>query len=468
VARINRCGPGKRIAASRRSAFVTHVVNEYNMKRSAAVGSMPPAEPTGEPIIPMNTLPIRSFIFLFHRGIRIAALTVAASAALCAAQSKPPADNPEPDVLVLANGDTLHGKFLSATAGKVTFHCEPLGDISLSWDKIKELHATGQFGVLNQSVALRGKHRHFQFPVGKIDVADQQVTVHPENGPAPAPTPVKNAQYIMDSATLEKEINHEPSFLAGWNGAATAGATLVSATSNQYTFTGAVNLIRSIPGVTWLDPRNKTIVGFNEAYGKITQPAYSYPATPPATGSIAVPAIVTKSSIFHLGAERDEYFSPRVYALAQTAFDHNYAQDLQLQQIYGGGFGWTVVKAPRQELDLKGTLQYEEQQFVPGSGNVNQNLIGSTFAANYVLHLKLLALTQAVSFIPAYNRFSAYSASETNTVTFPTYKKLGFSLGTVDTYLNDAPFTGTSATPPTRPNSFQFTMGLTYAFKSSY
>jgi hypothetical protein len=157
------------------------------------------------------------------------------------------------------------------------------------------------------------------------------VTVHPENAPSTPPTPVKNIPYIMDSAELDKQINHEPNFFTGWNGAATAGATLVSATSNQYTFTGAVNLIRAIPTVTWLDPRNKTLFDFNEAYGKITQPAYFYPAPAPGTGSISVPAVVTKSSIFHSGAERDEYFSPRVYALAQTAFDHNYAQDLQLQ-----------------------------------------------------------------------------------------------------------------------------------------
>jgi Protein of unknown function, DUF481 len=419
----------------------------------------------------METFPFRAFIALLHRGIRIAMpAAVLGAAALCIAQSKPAATaaNPEPDVLVLTNGDTLHGKFVGATAGNVTFHSDPLGDISLSWDKIKELHVTEQFGVLNQIIAVRGKQRHIQFPVGTIDVADQMVTVHPENAPPTAPIPVKNAQYIMDNAALDKQINHEPGFFTGWNGSATAGATVVSATSNQYTFTGAVNLIRTIPTVPWLDTRNKTIFGFNESYGKITQPAYSYPATLPGTGSIAVPAVVTESSITHFGAERDEYFSPRVYALGQVAFDHNYAQDLQIQQIYGGGFGWTIEKSPKQEFDLKATIQYEEQQFTPGSGSMNQNLIGSTFAANYLLHLKLLTLAQALSFIPAYNRFSAYSASETNAVTFPAYKNLGFSLGTVDTYLNDAPFIGTSTTAPTKPNSFQFTMGLTYAIKSKY
>jgi hypothetical protein len=416
----------------------------------------------------MKLFPLGSYISVFYRGILAAFLTATlGSAILCAAQNKP-APNSAPDVLVLANGDTLHGKFVSETAGTVTFHSDVLGDISLSWDKIKELHATEQFGVLNQAVSLRRKRQHMKFPVGTLDVADQLVTVHPENAAAPAPIPVKNAQYIMQSAALEKEINREPDFLSGWNGAATAGATLVSATSNQYTFTGAVDLIRTVPTVSWLDARNKTIFGFNESYGKITQPAYSYPAPPPGTGTIPVPSIVTESSITHFGAERDEYFSPRVYALGQAAFDHNFAQDLQLQQIYGGGFGWTVVKDPHQELDLKGTIQYEKQQFVPGTGNVNKNLIGSTFAASYLLHLKLLTYAQTLSFIPAYNDFRAYSAAETDTVTFPAYKNFGFTLGTLDTYLNDAPFIGTATTPPTKPNSFQFTMGLTYVLKSKY
>jgi hypothetical protein len=419
----------------------------------------------------MVSIPVPESTSMLPRILRVWISSAALGAiSFCAAQSKPAtavADS-APDELVLSNGDTLHGKFVSEIAGKVTFHCDPLGDLSLSWDKVKELHVKGQFGLLNQAVSVRRKKRRPQFPVGTFDVADQMIAVHPESGPAPPPTPVKNAQYIMDSAELDKQINREPNFFTAWNGSATAGATLVSATSNQYTFTGAANLVRAIPTVTWLDPRNKTLLGFNETYGKITQPAYSYPGPPPGTGSIPVPAVVTTSSILHFGAERDEYFSPRVYVLAQTAFDHNFAQDLQLQQIYGGGFGWTAVKTPKQEFDLKGTLQYEEQHFIPGSGSVNQNLIGSTFAATYGLRLKLLVLTQAVSFIPAYNHFSAYSASETNSVTFPAYKNLGFSLGTVDTYLNDAPFIGTATTPPTKPNSFQFTMGLTYAIKSKY
>ena len=216
------------------------------------------------------------------------------AATISPAQAKPP--DAAPDVLVLSNGDTLHGKFVSETAGKVTFHSDPLGDISLGWDKIKELHATGKFGVINQSIAIRGKRRTVQFPVGTIDVTDQAVVVHPDNAPSIAPIPVKNAQFIMDNATLDKQINREPGFFTGWNGAATAGATLVSATDNQYTVTGAVNLVRAIPTVSWLDARNKTLLGFNESFGQITQPAYSY-SPGPSLPLIEVPSVVSKSSL---------------------------------------------------------------------------------------------------------------------------------------------------------------------------
>jgi hypothetical protein len=111
---------------------------------------------------------------------------------------------------------------------------------------------------------------------------------------------------------------------------------------------------------------------------------------------------------------------------------------------------------------VKGTVQYEKQQFISGGTAGNQDLVGSTFAGTYLLHIKLLTLTQGVSFIPAYNNSRAYSANETNTIAFPAYKRLSFSVGTIDSYLNDPP----ASLPPTKRNSFQFTMGITYSIKA--
>jgi Protein of unknown function, DUF481 len=383
-------------------------------------------------------------------------------AALAASAQTKPSETREPDVLVLNNGDTLHGKFVNLIQGKVTFHSDPLGDITISWDKVKELHTTGKFAVVEKNLKLHGRKSTGDIPSGTLEVANQVVTIQPDSGAASPPIPVKNAVNILDAATLEKELKHEPGFFSGWNGAATAGATVITATENQYTVSGGIGLVRAVPNASWLNPRNRTSIDFTGSFGKITQPAYTVPAVPPATAPTLVAAVTSKSAIYHADAERDEFFSPRVFALAQTAFDHNYSQDLDLQQIYGGGLGWTVLKTPKQEANVKATIQYEKQSFISSSTGTNQDLIGSTFAANYVFKTRLLTYTQGVAFIPAYNNARAYSANETNTFAFPAYKNLSFEVGTLDSYLNDPPL----SLPPTKRNSFEFTMGLTYAFKT--
>jgi hypothetical protein len=200
-----------------------------------------------------------------------------------------------------------------------------------------------------------------------------------------------------------------------------------------------------VPPVGWLDPRDRTAADFSGSYGKITEP-----------GSPTV-----KTAIYHADAERDEFFSARTYALAQAAFDHNFSQSLDLQQIYGGGLGRTVIKLPNQTLDLKATVQFERQDFIAATPGENQNLIGSTIAANYVRKLpRNMVFNQQLAYIPAWNDMHAYSAGETDMFIIPAYKRLNLSLGTIDTYLNDPPAT----TPATKRNSFQFTMGVTYAF----
>jgi hypothetical protein len=213
--------------------------------------------------------------------------------------------------------------------------------------------------------------------------------------------------------------------------------------------------VRVVPTLTFLDPRNRTSVDFLGSYGKITQPAFI-------SGGVLYPSTNTKTSIYHADIERDEYFTPRMYALGLGAWDHNYGQLLDLQQIYGGGIGYTIIKDSKQELDVKGTIQYEHQAFLDGS---TKNLIGSTFAGIYNLLLSHdMAFNQQVAYIPAYNDAAAYSVTESNTFAIPAYKNLGFSIGTLDSYLNDPP----AATPPTKRNSFQFTLGVTYALKSKY
>ncbi len=388
-------------------------------------------------------------------GLFFAFVLTLGAAAHAAPQKQPKA----PDVIVLSNGDTLHGIFLRSVNGTVLFQSGPLGELHIQWSSIKELRTAQPFAVLKNS-ATSSQIQSGHLPTGRLTLASQILTVHPSANATIARIPLKDVRIVTSLATLQKQLGHQQGFFQGWNGSATAGASLVTATEKQYTVTAGVSLERVAPTVSWLRRRNNTQFNFTASYGKITQPAYYN-----ATGTL-VPSIVTKTAIYHFDGERDEYFSPRFFTLAQTAFDHNFSQNLQLQQIYGGGIGWTAIKTHRQEVDLKATVQYEKQHFISTAGGANpdENLIGSTFSANYALHLKPFTFQQALSYVTAYNNTKAYSANETNSLVFPTWKNLAFSVGTNDSYLNFIPI----SYPPTKHNSFQFIMGLTYSFHSAY
>jgi hypothetical protein len=369
-----------------------------------------------------------------------------------------------PDILVFTNGDQLTGKLVNSAGGKVTFHSDMAGDVSVDWAKVKEIRTPQKFAVIEKGVKPSKKTPEGLVPNGTVTIADQTVQVHPDSGAAPAPIPVKDIDFLIDQTTFASKVKTEPGFFHAWHGSATGGATIVQATQNTYTFTGAITLARVIPDVTWLVPRNRTTTDFSASYGKITDPSYTAPATvgPPPTPATFVPATTVKTSIYHYDFERDEYLSDRVYYLGAMALDHNFSQSLSLQQIYGGGIGYTIVKQPQQTLDLKALIQYERQNFINPTPGENQNLIGSTFSANYLRHLpKGMLFNQQVAYIPAWNNLHAYSVTELNTFTIPAYKRLSLTLGTLDSYLNNP----ATSLPPTKRNSFQFTAGVTYAFK---
>jgi len=385
-----------------------------------------------------------------------ATTTASPAAAAGAAKAKPP--KPSPDTLTLVNGDRISGTLLHSVGDTISFHSDILGDLQIKWKDIRELRTNTRMVILGRNTPAHGKLA-LNLPRGTISVANQLITVHQENGATIAPIPVKNVDYIVDESTLRKQIAGHPGLWAGWNGSLTAGATVIQASQDQYTFNGAVSLARVAPTVTWLNTDNRTLVDFSGSFGKIIQPAYT-------SDGVYTPASASKESIYHADAERDEYFSPRFYVLAQTVFDHNYSQALDLQQIYGAGIGWTAVKRATEELDLKTTLQYEGQSFLDASAGVDQNLIGSTLDANWAAKLPFhIVFKQQVTWIPAYNNPYAYSAGETNSLTMPFFKRLAFSVGSIDSYLNDPP---PEAVPPTKRNSFQFTTGFTYAIKSKY
>ncbi len=374
------------------------------------------------------------------------------------ASSQAPAAKPAPappaDVLIFANGDQLTGKLDSVTDGNVIFKSDMAGTVTISIDKIKELKSGAEFALLRKG-DIPGKTH---VPEGSVMVAGGKLTITPPANEPPAVVPAADVSYLIDRASFDKQISHKAGFLTGWSGTITGGANIVRSTTTGTSFNVGVALVRAIPTVPWMAPRNRTTVNVSESYGKL-----STPVIPPPDSDSGLPTtsdVIT--NIFHADAERDEYFNPRFYALVDTSFDHNYGQGLQLQQVYGGGVGYTAIKDAKQELDLKADVHYMKQSYISttvdgvSTTTPSTNIIGTTIFEGYTRNLpRKMLFTESLNYLPAWNDFKAYSANFNASLTLPVYKRLAATIAVADNYLNDPALYY-------KKNSFQFIAGVTY------
>jgi len=145
-------------------------------------------------------------------------------AALLQAQNKPAA-KPDPDTLILTDGESLIGHFVRSTGATVTFKSDVLGEVSVPWSKIKELHSAQRYAIVEKNIKLSRRADVSKVPEGSISMADQTLAVEPGPGAAPQKIPIAEAAYVIDEPTFEKDLHHSPGFFQDWKGAITAGAT---------------------------------------------------------------------------------------------------------------------------------------------------------------------------------------------------------------------------------------------------
>lgn len=345
---------------------------------------------------------------------------------------------PEPDVVVFPNGEKLIGHFESFSKGSAKFKSETLGEVTVDLSKVQELHTSARFAVIRKDVKLARGKVDGQIPRGSISVANKNVEVSSGKGEPTQTVAVGDLNNIIDEASFDQAFRHTGIF-DKWNGAIAFGTSIVEATQNSLSFNTTANLIRTIPTEDWLSPSNRTTMDFTDTYGKVTQPG-----TPE-----------VRTSIYHADAERDEYFSAKFYALGSVAFDHNYSQGLELQQLYGGGIGWSALQKPSQTLDFKGSIDYEKQSFQNPTPSVN--LVDSIFSETYSLKFASnILLKEQLSASPAWTNTNAYSAYASVGITLPVHKRFGLSANIIDSFLNDPP-------AGFKKNSIQFNTGLTYS-----
>ncbi|MGB8988611.1 MAG: DUF481 domain-containing protein, partial [Candidatus Sulfotelmatobacter sp.] len=406
----------------------------------------------------------------FHRTLAatlsLFLLTTASGLAQSTAK-KPvkPETKKEPEIkeeLTLKNDDKLTGQLLNSTGTEIKFKTDLAGEVTVKWENVKELKSKRDFAVVPKDV--KDARDSAKVPQGAIKIGEKGIVVSPISTPKPeisaAPPepeakpgaakeaaaaakeiPASKIASVVDDVTYQKEINRKIGFRSGWDGHITTGTSMIFSTQNTSLYQVDTKLKRSIPTVSWLEPKLRTTIDFTLSAGKTTQPGTE----------------TTITNIFHVGGERDEYFSPRGYYLQVFSLDHNYAQGLVLQQKYGGGIGATLFKNKERELDITADLHYESQQFQANPSvdveALELHLIASTLTEEYTRKWGKLQFDEKILADIAWNNASAFSASGHSSLRLPIYKKLAFSVSTIDNFLNN-PQIGY------KKNSFQFITGF--------
>jgi hypothetical protein len=380
--------------------------------------------------------------------------------------AKEPVKSPktkEPEIkeeLTLKNGDRLTGQLLNSTGKEIKFKSDLAGEVTVEWDNVKELKSNRDFAVIPKDV--KDSSNSAAVPQGAIKIGEKNIAVtpivssKPEVNAAPPKAgektsissqevlaakdiPTSKIGFVVDDVSYQKEIHRKINWTSGWDGHIATGSTTILSTQKSFLLTISSALKRSIPTVSWLDPKLRTTIDFNLSVGKTTQ--------------VGDPDTFT--NVYHVGAERDEYFSRKGYYLQVTSFDHDYSQGLVLQQIYGGGVGATLLKTENHEFDITADLHYEGQQFnaTADVSELNLHLIGSSLTEAYSRKWGKISFDEKLSADIAWNNASAFSASGTSSVRMPVYKKLGFSVSVIDNFLNN-PQSGYNK------NSLQFSTGF--------
>ena len=420
----------------------------------------------------LSTVRIRERRFHPMLPVTLSFLFLTALSGLAQSAAKEPVKpeaKKEPEIkeeLTLKNDDKLTGQLLNSTGTEIKFKSDLAGEVTVKWENVKELKSKRDFAVVPKD--LKEARNSAIVPQGAINIGEKGVIVSPISttksdlnatpaGPEAKPGAAKEAvaakeiptskiSYVVDDATYQKEINKKIGFRSGWDGHITTGTAMIYSTQNSYLFQVDTALKRVVPTVSWLDPKLRTTVNFTLSAGQTTQPGTE----------------TTITNIYHVDAERDEYFSPRGYYLQALSFDHNYSQGLVFQQIYGGGVGATLFKKKNAEFDITADLHYESQQFnaTANVSELNLHLIGSALTEAYTRKWGKLQFDEKFLADIAWNNASAFSATGTSSVRLPIYKRLSFSVATIDNFLNN-PQVGY------KKNSFQLTTGFALNLKKT-
>lgn len=235
------------------------------------------------------------------------------------------------DQVTLKNGDRLTGTIVSADGKTLVLKSEFAGDVSVSWEAV-----TGIESSQNLNLTLKDGKR----VSGKVATQDGKFVV--ASAAPVAKDTVAAIRSDADQAAFDVETEKlaHPKINYFWSGLLDTGLALTSGNSSALSYTLATKAIRETP-------RDK--LTFYTAYVYANDNS-----TPPSR---------TTANDLRSGVRGDLNLAPKVFVFAFADYESNQLQHLNLRQVYGGGFGYHVIKNAHTTFDVFGGASYDRDSF---------------------------------------------------------------------------------------------------------
>jgi putative salt-induced outer membrane protein len=345
------------------------------------------------------------------------------------------------DQVTLKNGDRLTGKIVNGDGKTLLLKSEFAGDVTIQWDAITGIESTDSINLtLKDGTKLSGK---VTTQDGKFVVA----TAAP--APAPAPEP-KDAIVAVRSNEEQRKFDEaaermaHPKFTYFWSGLFDTGLALTRGNSETANFTLAAKAVRETP-------RDKLTV-----YGD-----YIF------ANNSSIPPAVTTANALDAGLRGDLNLTPRLFVFALTYYQTNELQHLDLRSVFGGGFGYHVIKNANTTFDVYGGITYDRDSFgsyevtnptpppvfntIPSSvQNSAEALIGEELDTKLS---KRTALAERFSFYPNLSHTGDYRMQFNSNVATLINTWLSWQITFTDSYISYPPVT-------LKPNDLVLSTGL--------
>jgi putative salt-induced outer membrane protein YdiY len=242
------------------------------------------------------------------------------------------------DQVTLKNGDRLSGTIVSADGKTLLLKTEFAGDVTIQWAAITAIDSTQNLHLTLKD----GKQLS-----GKVSTSDGTLTVAPITAAAGAAGSAPKDAIVAvrndaEEATFDEQAEKmaHPKFYYFWSGVFDTGLALTRGNSETASYTLSGSGVRQTP-------RDKLSLFASYIFAN----------------DDTAPPTRTTANEFNGGIRGDLNLSPKFFVFALANFQTNELQNLSLRQVYGGGFGYHVLKSARNTFDVFGGISFDRDEF---------------------------------------------------------------------------------------------------------